>query len=100
MPIARAKSFAVPEGTTASGIPAPAACAATLAMVPSPLATTTRSGPLATAPSGSSTGKDSTWAPWRRSASSTSSLVSSRPEPGLASRAIRTRQVMARAATP
>ena len=47
--IRRAKSFAVPAGTTATGMPAAPAAAATGAMLPSPPATTTRSTPETTA---------------------------------------------------
>ena len=86
-PSPRAKSFAVPAGTTPSGTPARPAAAATGATLPSPPATTTRSAPDAAARSAWSSSKRCTSAPAARRYASTSS-GSQDPEPGFATNAI------------
>ena len=87
-PSLRAKSFAVPAGTTASGNPAWPAAAATGAMLPSPPATTTRSAPDSTAAATSSMPNRLTSAPndASRSAHSAGSLA---PERSFATSATR-----------
>src|SRR4051812_23262725 len=65
-PSPRAKSLAVPTGTTASGIPARPAAAAARPMLPSPPATTSRSAPDAAASPASSMPSRSTSAPNER----------------------------------
>ena len=85
--IARAKSLAVPTGTTASGTAALTAAAAAQPIEPSPPATTIRSGCAATARSASSRPNSSTSAPAAREQARDVARLARSPSPGC-SRAI------------
>src|SRR3954469_13921405 len=86
-PSRRAKSFAVPTGTIASGTPARPAAAAAAAIVPSPPAATSRSAPSSTASSSWATSNALTSAPRARRRSAHRSALFD-PDRSFATRAI------------